>query len=144
MLNQLIILFTEFSNLLPSTDTNKNNAPEVTPFKPQFSPVRVQKQTPKPIIEQVVTVRPVLQFSPTVAAVVAPVVPVISANYQNDPNSYGSPGPFVGQLYLPPNNDYLPPGSAVPARAAYSAQTDFLAAPQEQLVAAGSSVFQYN
>lgn len=119
-------------------DDNQNDIPDVAPFKPQFNPIRVQKATPKPFVQETVTYSPFGQSAPSVA-------PFNTASQlQHDSNPYGQPGPFVGNNYLPPN-DYLPPSNAVPARAASGAQTNFLVAPTDShLTAAGSSsVFQY-
>lgn len=114
-------------NLPFSLDANQNDIPDVTPFKPAFNPIRVQKQTPAPIIE-VTTSQPAYNFG------------------LNDPyNPYGNPGPFAGDRYLPPNN-YLPPqsDSVAPVRAAFSAQSNFLAPPADtQYTDSSSSVFKY-
>ena len=112
----------------------------MAPFKVQLGGPRVQKATPKPIVE-VVTLAPN-----------KPVAPLLSQRFGDEgddgyhyDNPYGVPGPYVGNAYLPPNNEYLPPGGApAPRQAEYSAQGDFLDAPTDYYTGAGSSsVFKY-
>lgn len=119
-------------------ETNQNDIPDVAPFKPQFEAIRVQKQTPKPVVEEVYTFRPILAVTPSAA-------PLILGSPEQI-NPFGNPGPYVGNLYLPPTNDYLPPvDEAAPSGAISSGSGDFLDAPASDYysAAAASSVFQY-
>lgn len=111
-------------------EDNQNDIPDVAPFKPLANPVRIQKQTPEPI-KEVVTFRPILAAAPPLASL------------HQDINPYGVSGPYIGNAYLPPNHDYLPPvGSVVPAGASFTSQ-DFQPAPPSLSIAESSSVFQY-
>lgn len=127
----IFLLICDPFSIVSSLDDNQNDIPDVAPFQPKLNSIRVQKQTPKPFVQETVTFKPVLSSRPS------------STPLQHDSNPYGNPGPFVGNNYLPPN-DYLPPGGSAPIRADYAQQGDFLAPPSGSLeAAASSSVFKY-
>lgn len=153
--SQLNQLNKPFPLLILSEETNQNDIPDVSPFKTKLDAIRVQKQTPRPISpsNEGVTVRPFGPSAPPAPVISsAPVSPYNLLQGQADPhgNPFGSPGPFVGANYLPPN-DYLPPGNAPPpARAISSGHGDYLAPPSDyenQITAAAASasasVFKY-
>lgn len=145
--------FNVIFSLLLSLDANQNDIPDVTPFKPTFEPIRVQKQTPSPLFQQnqeLVTLRPATSqfqggnsFGSDPYGNSGPAQLLDTNSFGQNP--YGNSGPFVGNNYLPPTNDYLPPGNApLSTRAVTSGHGDFLFAPAASTqVEQSASVFRY-